>query len=372
MVEDITTALSRLRWLFVIARNSSFTYKGRAVDVKQVGRELGVRYVLEGSVRKAGSRMRITGQLIDTTTGTHLWADRFDGDLADVFELQDLVTSNVVGAIGPRLEQAEMERAQKKPTDSLDAHDLYLRGLAAFYSFSRAKNAEAIALFNRATELDPRFGAAYGMAARCYLQRRGFGWVIDREQEIAEARRLCAAAAEVGRDDAVALSAAGGALLVVVNDLAGAINLLDRSLVIDRNLAWTWHFKSLASAFNGKPEVAIEEAATSMRLSPQDPQMFAMQCATGFGLLFARRFEEASNWAETSLRNQPRFLVGACVAAATAAMADRMPEAERAMAKVRELNPTLRIANITDLVPIRRPEDFALWSEGLRRAGLPE
>lgn len=175
MVEDITTALSRLRWLFVIARNSAFTHKGRAVDVKQVGRELGVRYVLEGSVRRAGGRVRITGQLIDTPTGVHLWADRVDGEVADIFDLQDRVTSHVVGAIAPKLEQAEIRRAQRKPTASLDAHDWFMRGIAAFNRTTREANTEAIAMFLRATELDPDYAAAWGMAARCYLQRKGFG-----------------------------------------------------------------------------------------------------------------------------------------------------------------------------------------------------
>ena len=170
MVEDIITALSHFKALFVIARNSSFTYKGRAVDVKQVGRELGVRYVLEGSVRKAANRVRITGQLVDTATGAHLWADRFDGGLGDVFDLQDQVTESVVGAIAPAVEKAEIERAKRKPTESLDAYALYLRGLARFYQFAdRQANDEALRLFNSAIELDPDFASAYGRAANCYV-----------------------------------------------------------------------------------------------------------------------------------------------------------------------------------------------------------
>src|SRR5208337_3399888 len=180
-VEDIITALSRMRWLFVIARNSSFTYKGRAVDVKIVGRELGVRYVLEGSVRKAGARVRITGQLINALTGAHLWAERFDGELADISELQDQVTASVVGAIAPKLEQAEIERAKRKPTESLDAYDYFLRGMSAFYQFTSQGNKEALALFSRAIEIDSQFASAHAMAARCYLQRKGFGWVADPE-----------------------------------------------------------------------------------------------------------------------------------------------------------------------------------------------
>jgi adenylate cyclase len=192
MVEEIITALSRFRDLFVIARNSSFTYKGRAVDVKQVGRELGVRYVLEGSVRRAGSRVRITGQLIDTATGAHLWADRFDGSLEDIFELQDQVTAGVVSAIAPKLEQAEIERAKRKPTDSLDAYHCYLRGLAGLLRFTKEANSEALSHFLQAIKLDPNFAAAYGMAARCYPQRKAGRWIDDPVQRLAAKRsRAC-------------------------------------------------------------------------------------------------------------------------------------------------------------------------------------
>jgi TolB-like protein len=213
IVEEIITGLSRMRWLFVIARNSSFTYKGRMVDVKQVGRELGVRYVLEGSVRKAANRLRITGQLIDASTGMHLWADRFDGGIEDIFDLQDQVTASVVGAIAPKLEQAEIDRAKRKPTESLDAHDYYLRGLASLYQFtSREANVEALRLFNRAIELDPDFGSAYAMAADCYSQRKGSGWMMDPANEIAETARLAQRAVWLGKDDAVALATSGGRL----------------------------------------------------------------------------------------------------------------------------------------------------------------
>jgi TolB-like protein len=372
MVEDIITALSRLRWLFVIARNSSFTYKGRAVDVKQVGRELGVRYVLEGSVRKAGNRVRITGQLIDAATGTHLWADRFDGELADVFDLQDRVTASVVGTISPKLEQAEIERAKRKPTENLDAYDYFLRGMAAFYQFNKQANEEALALFIRATELDPQFASAYGMAARCYAQRKGFGWVAEREREVADARRLAERAAELGRDDPVALCAAGFATLFVVGDLDGGAALIDRSLALDPNLAWIWQFGAMAKAHVGEAETAIEHAARAMRLSPQDPQMFGMQVVMAQAHFFAGRYDEAMSWAETAMRQQPNFFMAICVAAASAALAGKPDKAEKAMARVRELNPALRLSNLRELIPVRRPEDFARWSDGLRKAGLPE
>ena len=190
VVEDIIGALSRMRWLFVIARNSSFTYKGRAVDVKQVGQELGVRYVLEGSVRKAGNRVRITGQLIDATVGAHLWAERFDSTLDDIFDLQDELATSVVGAIAPQLERAEILRAKHKPTERLDAYDYYLRGMASFHQGNREGMNEALPLFYHATERDPDFASAYAMAAACHFWIKFNGWVTDRSQVMSEGARL--------------------------------------------------------------------------------------------------------------------------------------------------------------------------------------
>ncbi len=372
MVEDIITALSRMRWLFVIARNSSFSYRGRAVDVKQVGRELGVRYVLEGSVRKAGNKVRITGQLIDASTGAHLWADRFDGELKNIFDLQDQVTASVVGAIAPKLELAEIERAKRKPTDSLDAYDYFLRGMAAFHQFTKEGNEEALALFSQAIERDPNYASAYGMAARCYVQRKGFGWVGDPAREGAEAERLARSAADLGRDDALALCAAGFTLVIVVGDLDDGDALIDRSLTLNPNLAWAWHFSAIAKGFLGETDVAIEHAARAMRLSPQDPQMFGMQIATAWAHFFAGRHDEAFSWAENAAREQSNFFMAICVAAAAGAHAGKLAEARKAMARLRHLNPELRLSNLKDLLPFGRQQDFDLWAEGLRRAGLPE
>jgi adenylate cyclase len=268
MVEEIITSLSRIRWLFVIARNSSFTYKGRAVDVRQVGRELGVRYVLEGSVRKAANRVRITGQLIDAATDAHLWADRFDGALEDIFDLQDQVTASVVGAITPKLEEAEIERAKRKPTENLDAYDYYLRALANYYPETEEADAEALRLVYKAIELDPDFGAAYGIAAWYYIWRKNRGWTSDRERETAEVARLARRAAELGKDDAVALAHAGFALTYVVRDLEGGGALSDRSLLLNPNSAVAWHLSAWIRAWLGEPEIAIQHAARAMRLSP--------------------------------------------------------------------------------------------------------
>ncbi len=372
MVEEIITALSRMRWLFVIARNSSFTYKGRAVDVKQVGRELGVRYVLEGSVRKAGNRVRIAGKLIDSSTGATLWADRFEGGFEDIFDLQDQVTESVVGAIGPKLEQAEIERSRRKPTESLDAYDYYLRGLAAMQQWSREASNEALSLFRRAIDLDPSFASAYGMAARCYSQRKTGGWMTDRVHEIAETARLARRAAELGRDDAVALCTAGFGLAYVVGDFDDGDALIDRALALNPNLAWAWYFSGWAKVWLGEPEAAIERVTRALRLSPHDPYAFNMQAAAAYAHFVAGRYAEALSWAESALRERPDHNSSMRILAASCALTGLQERARKAMVRLRELDPALRISNLKHLNPFRRPDDFTRLAEGLRKAGLPE
>jgi tetratricopeptide (TPR) repeat protein len=292
--------------------------------------------------------------------------------LADIFDLQDQVTTKVVGAIAPKLEQAEIERAKHKPTESLDAYDYFLRGMAAVYQFNEQSNAEALRLFSRAIELDPEFAAAYGMAARCYMQRKGFGWVTDRDREVAETERLARRAANLGRDDAVALCTAGFALVIVVGALNEGAALIEKGLALNPNLAWAWHFSAFTKAWRGEAEIAIEHAARAIRHSPQDPQLFAMQTAAAFGHFVAARYDQAFSVAETAVREQPNFLVGQCFVAACGALSGKLPEAEKAMARVRQLNPTLRISNLKEFLPFGRQEDFGPWADGLRRAGLPE
>ncbi|WP_026187274.1 winged helix-turn-helix domain-containing protein [Ensifer sp. BR816] len=372
VVEDIIAALSRLRWLFVIARNSSFTYKGRAVDVKEVGRELGVRYVLEGSVRKSGNKLRMTGQLIDATTGTNLWAERFEGTLSDIFELQDQMAESVVGAIAPQLERAEIERAKRKPTDSLDAYDYYLRGMAKLHSGTREAIETALPLFYRATELDPEFAAAYGMAAWCHFWRKVNGWMTDRPREIAEGARLARLAVELGRDDAVALTRGGHALGHLAGDLDSGIALLDRAKYLNPNLAPAWFLGGFLRAFRGETDAAIEHLEHAVRLSPLDPEMFRMQAGTALAHFFAGRFDSASAWAEKAAGNLPSFLVAVSLVAASHALAGRMDKARQAMQRLRALDPSLRVSNLKDWLPIHRPEDLAALADGLRLAGLPE
>jgi TolB-like protein/DNA-binding winged helix-turn-helix (wHTH) protein/tetratricopeptide (TPR) repeat protein len=372
IVEEIITALSRLRWLFVISHNSSFTYKGRSVDVRQVGRELGVRYVLEGSVRKALNHVRITGQLIDASTGAHIWADRFDGAMEDIFDLQDQVTASVVGAIVPEMEQAEIERASRKPTENLDAYDYYLRGMAKVYQATRHANGDALRLFYKAIELDPNFAPAHGMAAWCYTSRKMNGWMADRAKEIAETARLARQAVELGKKEAVALTMGGFALAFVMGEVEDGAAFLDQALILNPNLAAGWVLSGVVNGWLGRPEVEIERATRAVRLSPLDPLTPLAFTIIGAGHLLVGRYDEASSWAEKGLWQQPNYAGAARVAAASHALAGRLDQAQKAAAQVRQIDPTFRVSDFGRMFPFRRPEDIERYEEGLRKAGLPE
>jgi adenylate cyclase len=372
MVEEIITALSHFRNLFVIARNSTFTYKGRAVDVKQVGRELGVRYVLEGSVRKAGGKVRITGQLIDAVSGAHLWAGRFEGSVDDIFELQDQVTSSVVNAIAPKLEQAEIERAKRKPTENLDAYDHFLRGVSVLNSWTRDSNYEATQSFCKAIELDPNFASAYGMAAWCYVWRKANGWMEDRQTETAEATRLAKRAVELGRDDAAALSRAGHVIAYVAGDLDSAVPAIDRALLLNPNLAAAWNFAGWTKVLRGEPEAAIEYLARSMRLSPLDQLGYSAKGSTAHAHFFLGAYDDASAWADKAVQENPNYLIVNCIAAASHALAGHQERAAQAVSQMLQIDPTLHVSKIKEVFPLRRSSDLVKYEEGLRRAGLPE
>jgi tetratricopeptide (TPR) repeat protein len=340
--------------------------------VKQVGRELGVRYVLEGSVRKASGRVRVTGQLIDSSTGAHLWGDRFESALNDIFDLQDKVTASVVGAIAPQLEQAEMERARRKPTESLDAYDYFLRGMASLYERNKEAISEALRLFYKAIELDPNFASAYGMAAWCYAWRKINGWTSDRAKEIAETAKLARRAAELGPDDAIALSRAAHAIAFGAADIAAGTTFVDRALVLNPNLAGAWYASGWIRVWRGEPDIAIDHFAHGMRLSPLDPNIIGMQGGTAFAHFIAGRYDEASSWAEKALWQQANYLTLLIVATASHALGGRAAEARQTLAHLCDLNPALRVSNIKDWAPFSRPDDLARLEDGLRKAGLPE
>jgi TolB-like protein len=292
MVEEIITALSRFHELFVIARNSSFAFKGRAANVKQVARDLGVRYVLEGSVRKSGSRLRIMAQLIDASSGTHRWADRFEAGREDIFELPDRVATSVAGIIVSKLERAEIERARRKPTESLDAYDFYLRGLANLHQLSRRSTDEALRLFCKAIEIDPTFASAYAMAAICHSRRLAYEYVDDREGEEVEPERVARRAAHLGADDAMALTAAALALLFARRDFEVSLALVERALVLNPNLGQAWFAGGSIRVHNGEPDSAIAHFEYAMRLSPFDPFITGMWRGIALAHLLAGRYDQ--------------------------------------------------------------------------------
>lgn len=300
------------------------------------------------------------------------WADRFEGALEDVFDLQDQVTASVVGAIAPKLEQAEIERAKRKPTENLDAYDYFLRGMASGHRWTRDNNDEALRLFYKTIELDPQFAAAYAMAAFCYVRRKLNGWITDRQKEISEATRLARSAVELGKDDAVALSWGGHALGFLAGDLDSAVVFIDRARALNPNLAPAWFIGGWVRTFRGELDTAIELFERAIRLSPLDPTLFAIQNGVAFVHFLAGRYDDATSWSEMSLREQPNYFPANCVAVASHALAGRLDEARRAMTRLRQIDPTLRISNLGEWYPLRRKEDLTKFAAGLRTGGLPE
>ena len=367
MVDEITTALSRFKSLFVIARNSSFTYKGKAVDIKQVGRELGVRYVLEGSVRKAAGRVRITGQLIDAMTGAHLWADRFEGDLSDVFALQDEVTANVVSAIQPKLLQTEMDLAARRSND-LSAYDLCLRA-QHLQSWTRDGSAESLRLASRALEIDPRCGFAATLAGECHLRNVRQGWAADPKSEIAEGFRLLRLALSIDGNATLALSMLGRATASFSDDFDTAREMVDRAVFLNPNSFRAWEERGWTYLIVGPPQEAIRSFERRIRLSPFDPLLFATFAGMSVALISLGRFDEAVSAAKKAVRQNPVFPFSyRCLASALAHLG-REAEAKEAVAGLLELDPEFRISERVargDLLGLQ------MYIDGLRKAGLPE
>jgi TolB-like protein/Flp pilus assembly protein TadD len=366
MVDDITTALSRFKLLFVIARHSSFTYKGRAVDIKQVGRELGVRYVLEGSVRKAAGKVRITCQLIDATTGAHLWADRFEGDLGDIFALQDEITVNVVSAIQPKLLQAEIDLAVRRPS-SLSAYDLYLQATAYYYSMTRERMAKALRLLYRALEIDPRYSHAASLAILCHTLNLMQRWAIDPQSEIKEAA-LSQLVLSIDENDPDTLACVGWAKAYLSGDFGAATEMVDRAVTLNPNSATAWTYRGLTCVYVGQPQEAVRSFERGIRLSPLDPMLFGMFAMMGVALISLGRFDEAVAAAMKALRKNQTFgLAYRCLAAALAHLG-RDAEARRTVAQLLEIEPDFRISEYV----ARSGQWPQMYIDGLRKAGLPE
>lgn len=368
VVEDIITGLSRIKWLFVIARNSTFVYKGQAVDVKKVGRDLGVRYVLEGSVRKAGNKLRITGQLIDAKTGAHVWAERYDGAVDDIFDLQDRITASVVGAIEPNLRRAEIDRAKRKRPDSLDAYDCYLRAFPLAYANTPDDAREALRLLDQALRLEPTYAAAHGLAAWCHEQlyyRAGF-----RDENKTAVLRHAAAAISHGGDDSTALMFAGFAISLTVGDHQAAINAVDRALALNPSYAAGYAFSAMVRVLAGQYEAAIEHAQRAIRLNPLDPTGYPPYFAMTLAYLRLGRFEEALTAVANALQLNPKFANIHALLIVALIKLGRTDAARAAAGRLLELMPGYGARMLTTL-PMAEQEFAADLTEALSSAGIP-
>jgi adenylate cyclase len=365
IVEEIITALSRNKQLFLIDRNSSFTFKGRAVDVKQVARELGVRYVLEGSVRKSGNRIRITGQLIDAASAAHLWADRYDGALEDVFELQDQVAASVVGAIGPSLTQAEIERAKRKPTSSLDAYDYYLRAQAAHWQYTKEAMDQAVGLYEQAIALDPQFALAYTLLAATLNQRRVWGWSTDPAADASRAIAYAKSALRLGRQDPLVLAQSAIVLTAIGYEVELADSLLEEAIRLNPNGMLGWLGGGWAKLYLGDHRTAIDYFHRALRLSPLAPSIFFAHGGLAFAHFFLGDYQEGLKCAGAASRHHPDYVGALRARMACHAMLGNIDAAQKLGRQVALLSPTAR-------APFRRDQDLAKLQEAFRLAGMPE
>jgi TolB-like protein/predicted Zn-dependent protease len=372
IVEDIITALSRVKWFFVIARNSSFTYKGKTVDIKQVARELGVRYVLEGSVRKAGNKVRITGQLIDGASGSHVWADSFDGSLEDIFDLQDRITASVVSAIEPNLQLAEIERLKQKPPANFDAYDLVLRAQQHWYEYTDESLAEALRCLEKARDIDPNYAPALSLAASCLGYRRMQGWAQDPAAEAAEGLRLASRAVELSKDDAQVLQWAALAAMQLAMDAPRAKELVYRSLFLNPNLVNALTLAANLETCTGNPTKALELLRRSERLSPRDPRGWVRTSALAFAHFVEGRFDEAASWAQKALTQNPRYAQALRVLAASLAKLGQRDKAAEVVREMLKLEPQLTISKLRARSMFHEKSVWSELADGLRLAGLPE
>jgi|SRR5579859_3787728 len=369
MVEDIITGLSRIKWLFVIARNSSFVYKGKAVDVKQVGRELGVRYVLEGSVRKAGNRVRITGQLVEAQTGTHLWAERYDRPLDDIFALQDQITLEIIGAIEPSLRLAEIARVRRNRPESLDAYDLVLRALPFLYTAMPDDAVKAVPLLEKAIELEPTYAIAHAHLAWFLHQRFSRGGL--REEDRLGAIHHARAAATFGHDDATALAIAGFVIALDGRDSATALKLFDRALALSNSNSFALGFSAVTLAWLGRSDQAIERARLALRLSPCDTMNFLSYIALSQSYFYRGEFDAAAEAAQSAIDSNPRFSVPQAMHAAALVRLGRAAEAKAAAQRVLALQPGFTIGGFAETVGLAA-DVYAHFAAAWREVGLPD
>ena len=372
MAEEIITALSRCQSLFVIARNSSFVYKGKSVDVRQIGRELGVRYVLEGSVRRGGDKLRFTGQLIDAASGTHIWADRFEGEISDVFALQDRFSESVVATIEPRLQLAEIERLKHKPAGDLNAYDLLLRAQRLIYDWTPESVEAAMRSLEQALAIDPNYAPALATLANCYATRRFQGWGKDYRAEAVEGVRVANRAVEFGKDDGEVLWRAAYAIWHVGMDAQRSTELIYRALQVNPNSSIALTIAGWIEVSSGNPAKALELLHRAQRLSPRDPRGWSITGGMSFAHYQQGEFEEAVAWAQKALTDNPRFAGALWFLAAALGKLGEKEKAAAAMVEVLKIEPQLTLSALRARTLHTREDVWLKTAEGLRLAGMPE
>jgi adenylate cyclase len=370
MVEEITAALCRVRDFFVIARNSAFSYKGRAVPMQQVSRELGVRYLIEGSVRKAGNHVRVTAQLIDGTSDTHLWADKYDGAITDIFDLQDRITASVVGAIQPSVRSAEIERSRRKRPESLDAYDLVLRAYPNVWSLERAANAEALKLLYQATAIEPDYSLALSLTAWCHAQQVVYNWAVEPASARTEALRLAQMAATTSGEDPTILTVLGAAY-AIVHKHSVAARLLEKALALDPNSAWAWNRSGWLQTYLGNPDISIDHFERALRLSPFDPLNFNAYIGIGGAHFAAGRYDEAALWIEKGLIDRPGATWAYRELVAAYTLLGRDSDARAGLLRLINDYPDLTVSKVLSALVYPQPMLDRI-AEGLRKAGMAE
>jgi TolB-like protein/class 3 adenylate cyclase/Flp pilus assembly protein TadD len=371
VVEEITATLSRVKDFFVIARNSSFAYKGRAgIDVRQVGRDLGVRYVVEGSVRRVGERVRITAQLVETDTGSHIWSNKVDGAVADLFDLQDRMAAEVASAVQPSIRRAEVDRARKKRPDTLAAYDLVMRAFPHLWAHSPEDNKEAISYLARALALEPDYGLAAALAAWAYGQQVAYNWSTDFAGERRQAQALVQTASMAVADDPTALTALASAIMMLGGDVAQAAMLADRAIELDPNHAWAWLRRGWGHVYLGNPERGLAAFETSARLSPMDPFAFNMHLGMGLAHFAAGRPQDAVSWAKRAMSERPGLTWPYRDLTVYLAHQGELAAASDALGQFKKSHPGVSVASIGDGLRFMYPSLLARYLQGLKLAGL--
>lgn len=371
LVDEITTAFTQFRHLVIVPRSIGSSYMGKTADITRVTRELNVRYALEGTLRKEGTRIRVNAQLVDSATGANLWARRFEGDLGQGFQLQDRLTESIVGEVVTKLEQAEIDLHRRSQSVASDAYSQVMRGTSILYEWTPQSIGEALAQYQSAMHADPEFAPAYAMASYCYVQRQSYGLVTDRAREFHEGVELAWRAAELGKNDAYALTRAAHAVSSLGQDIGSGVALIEQAIALNPNLAAAWYIRGWLNIFQGNMAEALPDLDHARRLSPYDRLVFKINAAMAYARFFAGQHDDAARLALSAIRERPNYMTGLRIAAASQVLAGKITDSRLLATRMHNLDPQLRLSTLGHLLPLRSA-DLSRWADALHSAGLPD